>query len=131
MATKLKRTYSLPAGKTIHGLKDAARRYFDSILNTEVSALPYGNDSYVIKCKTILHGIAKATGTEVNITLTLNLHGRQVEVHYLEECHNLSAWIGPVAIVAWPVGLCQLFGVASRRDIPMRLHSAMQSYLDA
>lgn len=129
MATKLRRSYSLPAGKTIHGMKDALKSYFNGIPNTDVTVVPHGPHSYEIRSKTKYKALA--LGADFQVTVDISQNNRTVEVHYREETNQLLATATAIVLSVWWIGLCGLYGVASRREIPIKIDEKIQAYLNS
>ena len=127
VTTRLFRTYSLPSGATIEGVRNVIESYFRKCLNTGVSSVSCDFDSYLIKAKTKIKLLAACT--DFNVEVFLSKGNSSVEVHYLEGTNNLENTL-QAAFLDNPLKfLCKLFGVAYRLDIPLAINESVQAYL--
>lgn len=126
--TRLFRVYSLPSGATIEGMKNVIESYFHEKLNVSVSAISCDGGSYLIKAKTKIKLLAAWTDFEVEIFLSKG--DSCVEVSYLEGTNNLENTLNAAFFDNPLVGLCKIFGVASRRDIPLAINENVRAYLE-
>ncbi len=143
MATKLVRTYTLNPGQDIHGMGQAIKKFFSGYKGTKVT-LCYGEDgSCIISCVTDsimrapgmeqkFNSIArKASGCDVQITVTIIQKGNQAEVHYRQDiCESLQ--VAKAVFLSFAlVGVSELYGMRTRREIPIELNAIIESYLNS
>lgn len=143
MATKLVRTYTFKSGKDIHGMGQAIKRFFSGYSGTKV-ALSYEEDgSCIISCDTdsiigasgieqkLNSAIRKVSGNDVKITVTIIQKGNQAEVHYKQDiCESLKAVTAVFKSFAL-IGVSELYGIRTRREIPIELNAAIKQYLNS
>lgn len=142
MATKLMRTYTLNPGKDIHGMGQTIKNFFSGYSGTKVT-LSYGEDkSCMISCVTdsvagasgieqkLNSAVRKASGNDVQITVTILQKGNQAEVHYKQDIsevlHAAKAIFKSFALI----GISELYGIRTRREIPIELNAVIQQYLN-
>ena len=108
-------------------MKHLIETYFREKLNTSVSTMLCDSSSYLIKAKIKIKWLALWTNFEVEILFSKN--STSVEVSYLEGTNNLENTLNAAFFDNPLVGLCKIFGVASRRDIPLMINEKIQAYL--
>lgn len=143
MATKLVRTYTFRPGKTLQGMGQAVKSFFSDFKGTKVT-LSYGEDgSCMISCvtdsikdirnikKNIESGKRRLSGNDVQITVTIIQKGNQAEVHYLQDISEILQATKAVFGSFAPVGVSKLYGIHTRREIPIKLNAAINQYLNS
>lgn len=129
MATKLVRTYRFTPGKDIHGMGEAVRNFFESYKGTQV-ILGYNADgSCVIFCITDSF-VRKASGNDVQITVTIIPKGDQAEVHYRQDISEALRAVKAVFKSFALTGISELYGIQERREIPIKLNDVINKYLN-
>lgn len=141
MATKLVRTYTFNPGKDIHGMGQAIKRFFSGYSGTKVT-LSYGEDgSCMISCATdsiirasgikqkFNSAVRKVSGNDVQITVTIIQKGNQAEVHYKQDISETAQAVKAVFKSFALLGISELYGIRTRRDIPIKLNKVIEQYL--
>lgn len=142
MATKLVRTYTFNPGKNIHGMGQAIKNFFSEYKGTKV-ALSYGEDgSCMITCVTnsirgtsgikqkINSIVRKVSGNDVQITVTIIQKGNQAEVHYRQDISETLQAAKAVLKSFALIGVSELYGIRTRREIPIKLNAVIKRYLN-
>lgn len=142
MATKLVRVYTFKQGKDIHGMGQAIKNFFCSYSGTKVT-LTYGEDgSCMISCVTdsimnasgieqkINSVVRKASGNDVQIIVTIIQKGNQAEVHYKQDINETLQAAKAVFKSFALIGISELYGIRTRREIPIKLNMAIEQYLN-
>ncbi len=141
MATKLVRTYTLTPGKDICGMGCAVKNFFNNYKGTKVT-LNYGESgNCVISCVTASIGdvssieqkingvIRKVSGSDVQISVTIIQKGGQAEVHYKQDISEILKATKAVFKSFALIGISELYGIHTRRKIPIELNEAINRYL--
>lgn len=137
------RIYHLLCNKSADGLAQAVYDFFRTYTGTKVSlGSKEGVDGTVITCipesisgssevGTKAGGLVrKATGTDIKLTVVVSAHGNDVAVTYLQEIDD-ELIRATKALLGNPVlGVCKLYGINERHQIPFELHSTITKYLE-
>lgn len=142
MATKLVRSYTFKPGKNIHGMGQAIKNFFSNYKGTKVT-LNYGeNGNCIISCVTdsirgasgieqkFSSAVRKVSGNDVQITVTIIQKGNQAEVHYRQDISEVLQTAKAVFKSFAPIGISELYGIRTRRKIPIELNVAINQYLN-
>ena len=140
MATRLTRSYRLTSGKNIHGMGQAVKDFFSTYSGTKVT-LTDKKECCIIFCvtesvvsapgldKKFLGAARKLSGNDVKITVTLIQKGNEVEVHYLQDISEALQAVKSVFLSFALIGVSQLYGIKTRREIPIQLNAVINDYL--
>lgn len=143
MATKLVRTYTFNPGKNIHGMGQAIKNFFSNYKGTKVK-LSYEKDgSCTISCVTdsissasginqkFNSAVRKVSGNDVQIIVTIIQKGNQAEVHYSQYVSETLQAVKAVFKSFALIGISELYGIRTRREIPIQLNAAINQYLNS
>lgn len=141
MATKLVRTYTVHPGKNIHGMGQAIKNFFSEYSGTKVTLSYDENGNCMITCVTdsisrasgieqnFNSVVRKFSGNDVQITVTIIQKGNQAEVHYRQDISEALQAVKAVFKSFALIGISELYGIHTRREIPIKLNEAIQRYL--
>lgn len=142
MATRLVRTYAFTPGKNIYGMGQAVKDFFSNYKGTKVT-LNYGMEgSCVISCVTdsvvgasgieqkFNSAVRKVSGNDIKITVTIIQKGDQAEVHYNQDISEAFQAVKAVFKSFALIGISELYGIRTRREIPILLNATINRYLD-
>lgn len=139
MATKLKRTYTLPYGKTMEGAANAIEGLFHTFSGCAVTSHRTSHDSWKLTCVSRREGVKgtvggvvrKHAGIDMDTSITLYQTGNKLEVHYLQDINELSrlgkGLIGPDSVI---FGIPRLVGIYDRNELPGKINEAIRNYLN-
>lgn len=143
MATRLTRSYKLTPGKSIHGMGQAIKDFFNTYSGTKVTLTNASKECCMVSCvtqnivsapgldKKFWGAFRKLSGNDVKITVTLIQRSNEIEIHYLQDIdEELQLWKAVFKSFAL-VGAGQLYAIKMRREIPIKLNAAINDYLQS
>lgn len=67
---------------------------------------------------------------DVQITVTIIQKGNQAEVHYRQDISETLQAVKAVFLSFALIGISELYGIHTRREIPIELNAAIKRYLN-
>lgn len=135
MATRLERSYALPAGKTVSGMAKAVQDYFEKYQGMDIYADQMNSTCYRITCRTkaatrtVKGNLKRLTGHDLDITVGLYQQGSQVKVSFDQEINEKTRTLAALITAPAGIGIVQLHGIMERHNIPFELDETITKYL--
>ena len=79
------------------------------------------------KCDSVAR---KVSGNDVQITVTIIQKGNQAEVHYKQDINEVLQATKAVFKSFALIGISELYGIRTRREIPIELNAVIEQYLN-
>lgn len=74
--------------------------------------------------------VRKVSGNDIKITVTIIQKGDQAEVHYNQDISEAFQAVKAVFKSFALIGISELYGIRTRREIPILLNATINRYLD-